>query len=1191
MYKFPICLFLLFCGLLLSNDLAAQSQTLKKVALDEEQIILLDVVLNNSTISRSIEAYQEGDKLLLAIEPLFDALKIRYIISDSSISIWQDELEHRFALDSGPNVTDPNSFLWASDDFYVFTELALFESLFSAKMEFSYRRLHLKIITPEKVPIFPVQKILQQNKQREIGRLSRSSKVDEEEQLPITIADQYRLLTVPHGRINVAAEKNNRDSGVNSSAQLTADFLYHSASLTLSDSADADLAARLVLSRYKTTPNDYILGIYDQYQVGDVSSVSNGLSTASSGGIGLSFSHLPVNFRHSNQSITIEEISPPGWEAELFRNSIFLGATTVPENGLLIFQNVEVEYGVNNYEIRLFGPFGETEVRKKAVDLTQNALSKGQFTHGLYALDRNHRLINDQSDQDYKITDFGGTLEYGVNDNWQIGFGFAGLENDRQFYNFTNAFSLPGLLLENDISLDQDGNYAQVTSVKGRAFSEDSYSFVFESADNFTSDRTSVTGKSFGGQGSYTQVNDIVNLNFDLSYREDDLFQNVRLGNRLAGRVGQILIRHNLSYFENTSKQADGAKNSGVIGALGVSGTLPYNFRVSADIQYDPEASDVLLKSSSVVLQKSLRDPWQGYHYLTARYQPLADESSASWNVSYRASWQTEAYRLNLSTLYDENHNWSFQMGLQFFLGYDYHNNRLLLNQNIQSNSATLNVHSYLDRHLNGVPDPLDYNLADVEFTGNREWENIRSTKKGRTILPGVYAVTPFTFGARWKEGSKSINNDYLVYTHPGAYVDVNMPFVLSTDLVGFVLRTRSGREIGLQNASVELLDEEQNLLQIKDTDLDGYYEFNALAPGYYQIRVAASSLQERGYTSEVVGFNVLTGGQGGYSELPAIKLRRAVEGEAPGAQEIEIFSLDADNTEAVIWDDDESVRQNYFTLPTKDKVMAKHSLTQAKAVSKPQSELADEQSSSEATSLAAQQPALTSSTVAAAVPFLNRNTASGGLPRLTIGATSINNIATIAAPPVISAAEVQTAAVAPIMQGEFVIQLGAYREIIYAQELIDSMVSGIFRAEHFAIVKDADGEAYRLSYGAFQTRDSGVEFARKYMAPGQSYYVRKKDVTAPIEQNRTAPRLLNSGWVIQLYASATPLDTAPLSAEFGAVGPLYLATKETSSQSVLYCLVSRTFSNKEAANAELARSGLNGWISRSSSYTSINQL
>jgi hypothetical protein len=1152
MNKFHIRLFVIFCGLLLSHDLAAQAQSLNKVVITDDQFILLDVTLNGVTVTRSIEAYQVEDKLLLAIEPLFDALKVRYTIKNTTISIWQNDKEQEFDLRSDTKAKTPQNYLWASDDFYFFTELALVERLFPAKMEFLFKGLILKIVTPAEVAIFPRQKIEQQNRQRRLSKIDGVATNNEIIQRPITIADQYRLLTVPHGRVNIAAETNNTATAINGSAQLVADLLYHSASLTLSDSDNDDLAARLVLSRYKTKPDDYILGVYDQYQLGDVSSTTNGISTATAGGLGLNLRRQPTNFRQNNQAITLEETAPPGWEAELFRNNIFLAATTVPANGLLIFDDVEVEFGINKYEVRLYGPFGETEVRTKNVDLTQNSLAKGQFSHSLYGLDRNYRLINNQSDTGYRLTDYGGTLSYGVSDNWQVGFGYAGLEDNQQFYNLKNALSLPSLLLENDISFDQDGNYAQLTNLKGRAFEEDRYSLVFESADDFSSNRVSAVGKSLGLQGEYTRVTDWANLNFSLGYREDDLSKNINVGNRLSGNIGKVRVRHNLFYFENTFFQfGQNTMNSGLQGALALSGGLPYNFRISADIQYDPEADDPLLKASSMVIQKSLRDPWQGYHSFNASYLPLATDSAASWRISHRAAWQTEAFQLNVSTTYDALDKWSFQLGFQFFLGYDYHNNRLLLNHNLQTGSATLDVHSYLDRQLNGVPDPLDYNLSNVTFSGNPQWDNIQSGKNGRTILPGVYATTPFSFGARWKKGSNTINNDYVVYTHPGAYVDVNMPFVLSTDLVGFVLRTRNGNEVGIQNVSIELVDEDQNLLQVRDTDLDGYYEFSGLGPGYYQIRVAATDLEEKGYTAEVIGFNILTGGQGGYSELPKIKMRRVALGMEPEAEDIVIFSLDADNTEPMVWDDDANKRQNYFTLPTKDKVMARHSLTQAalnQAVvapassaqvtlkqdntdAEPQTTMLEEGVSITPTKLVGTKPVVSNALFdVAKSSLLNKESTEGGLPILTIGANPIPKVSNmaeqpvilasavtndadpavtegdyviqlgaykdkkeaVAEQPVILAAAVTNAAEPSVTEGDYVIQLGAYSDKKYAQELIDEMSSEMFLLESFVIIKDNAG-VYRLTYGAFLTRNSGVEFANKYITSGQSYFVRKK--------------------------------------------------------------------------------------------------
>jgi hypothetical protein len=47
-------------------------------------------------------------------------------------------------------------------------------------------------------------------------------------------------------------------------------------------------------------------------------------------------------------------------------------------------------------------------------------------------------------------------------------------------------------------------------------------------------------------------------------------------------------------------------------------------------------------------------------------------------------------------------------------------------------------------------------------------------------------------------------------------------------------------------------------------------------------------------------------------------------------AQEHSTFIIDEDNVDALVWSKDEEVNKNYFTLPPKGKVNAKHSLTQS---------------------------------------------------------------------------------------------------------------------------------------------------------------------------------------------------------------------------------------------------------------------
>lgn len=1091
---------------LLINTLypVANAASLNKEKIDDQEILLLDVVLNNATLARSVDAYLVDEKLMIAIEPLFDALKIRYLIDETKLTIWKNEIANEYDLvESNASKT---KYRWASDDFYFFIDFALFKELYPTQMEYLPRALQLKISVPEKVALFPYQIINRQNERRLLEKAVGSRQRSVEQQIPITIPDQYRLFTVPHGRVNIAAEKTSRDSGLNTSLQLTSDLLFHSAELTLSDSSDTELSARLALSRYKKSPEDRILGVFDEYKLGDISGQTNSLTSSAGSGVGMAFYRRPEGFRPSSQEITLEVSAYPGWEAELFHNRDFIAVTTVPPDGLLVFENIEVTYGANTYEIKLYGPFGEEEVITKRIDLTQNALAKGELAHSFYGLDKNHRLINDPNNESYEINNYGASFDYGISDSWQIGMGYTVLESDKEFINMKNAISLPGILLENDISFDQEGNYAQLTTLLGRVFQEDSYSLSIESAEDFQSDQISVVGSSTKYDASYNKAVNNIYLTFNANYTETDTFEQYSLRNQISGYLGRVRYSHSLTYAE--SKRPDTSSTgetefSTLIGSLGLSGSLPFNTRISGILDYAPEEDDKILNSSRVRLQKRIADVWSGNHYLTADYLPLVNENSAKWRFGHNVSWPAKSFQLTLSSNYDEEENWGVQMGLQFFLGYDYQNNRMLFNDLLPGNTASLDVHTYLDRQINGVPDPLDYDLSGVEFSGNPEWEGIVTGKEGRAVLPGVYAQTPFSFSAKWKQGSNAINNDYVVYTHPGAYVDVNMPFILSTDIAGFVYRTQGGNEAGLQNVTVQLFDADNKLLRTQETDIDGYYEFFGLVPGSFIVRVADQELTEKNYTSDQVGFKLITSGGGGFVELPALKLSRLSSSDSRKKEAIRQFSLSDENSEVVVWDDDSNIRRNYFTLPAKNKVAAKHSLTQIPAAENDES---SEESLVDNSVVARKDPEgtidkkkrdkkkhyLSSSEELAptgALPTISFTQIAASDASLSVKELPAEVVSDVAKPKVLSEAVKPKA----VKDGDYTIQLGAFKDKALAEALQKKLVGSTLNVSSFQIIKRPAESIYRLTYGDFISKQEGEKFAKANLPPKQPYYVRKK--------------------------------------------------------------------------------------------------
>jgi len=1120
--------------LLLWFTYTCYAQPLMKSAINDDDILLLDVKVDGSGLAQSIEAYNYKGHTLMAIEPLFDSLKLRYLLAEDQLTLYKGDELFSFPLASQPydesQIKTQSELLeiWATDGFYRYIELQLLEKIFDVVIETDFTQQLTSISTDNKrgnkgdknVYLFPVQQLQLLAERRHFDRIYNRNSAAEVKRSAITINDQYRLFTPPHGR--VAASADLEDQYFNGSVQLVSDLLYHSANLTLSDTTNTELAASMSLSRYKLAPEERIFSLFDSYTFGDVSGVANNLTTTSNSGVGVVFRRAPKGYRRKNLETTIDEIAPPGWDAELFHNGVFLENAIVPNDGRLVFENQPLDYGINAFEVRLYGPYGEEEIIKNDINVKQNALGQGQLAYNINVLDKNHNLINDPNREGYSVTNFGSSINYGVTDQWQLGFSYASLDDEQKLYSIKNALSFENMVIESDVSVDQGKKYAQLTSLSGSLFNNSSYSLLAESAENFESETIDTKDDEllrFGGAYIFNNTT-FLSPRFSVDYRKKDDLKTLIATNQLSKRLWGVSLSHTFTYtgIKQDSLATTTLASESMNGSFLASGKL-FGVQVSGNVNYDPKSSDPILDSSSITLRKSLKDSFNNNHYLTARYRPLFDMSNR-WELRHRAALDTGNYQLTYSSSYDSNEEWELQLGIRFFLGYDYHHNKIIMDSELSSGSATLDVHSYLDRHANGEPDVLDYNLEGVSYSGNRQWKKFESGKDGRTILPGVYANSEFGFQAKWQEGSATINNDYVVYTHPGAYVDVNMPFYLITDLTGFVVRHHKGEEIGLRNVTMQLLDENNEVLKTVETDQDGYYEFLQLAPNTYNVQISEDYLQTKGFTSDVTGVSVATSGRGGFVELPILVLRRVDNKAGKGGEANSTFILDEDNVDALVWDENVGVNQNYFTLPQKGSVVAKHSLSE---------ESLDKQ-----------------------VGLIIANT-TNTFPNLD--------------------------------------------EIAHEDNEVDSE-----DAETTMVLNKALNDDHLNELKSSQEPDGGSDLLPRLkmkVIPLATEKINVKPISAKVanasamtnNDHRLSPAYDLSGWSIQFVASKAKMDNARVVKMYSEIGKLFVGGKVSSSGGAFYCVISQSFSSKQAARDALAVSGLKGWVTQSKNYSAIESI
>lgn len=1154
---------LLLSGVVLSKGLS-------HAVVNEDDIIISSLILDKKQLAGSVDLYRINNHLLVAIEPFFDLLQIRYQVSPSQLIVWKNSTPHTYNFNSAN--TSKDAMLWADDGYYQLIDLRELETLFELKSTFDQSNLTLAIKTHDyKFPLTILEETAYLRLRNQIS--SGNDKSTIEEQLKITIPDQYNLFTLPHGQINARLNDTSRtDMDYSLSTQIVSDFLYHSMRLNLNKRKDNDISGGLTLSKYKRSPNDNLLGAFDMYSVGDVSSYSNNLVANAGRGIGFSTRKIPVGFRRSNSEITIEEAGPPGWDVELYRNNEFIDSMTIPDSGSIVFNEVLIEWGSNKYELRLYGPFGESEIIEKTYQLDSNPLGEGDSAYGLYIFDPSQTIFGDKSGSSIKLNNAGGYFDYGISDKWQVGLGFNQISNqnqlqdDEQIISLKNYLTLPGMILENDIAFNSDLGYAQQTTLIGNVFDRGTFGLTYQSSDDFSSSKISSTGKSEQFTMRVSNKYQNIPYNFAYQYSKDSFSEHKTFSNGVSYSPSQLLRASHILYYTQT-KLVKGHETDNLYGNANLSTSIFDKLRLSASILYNPEDNFEVLDSSSISAQYHYKMENDIQHNVIFKYRPITDRKN-SWDLNYNTAWTSNAYRLSFNSSYNENKDWSFGLYIDFFLGYDHHNNRALMSSNLNPYSATLNVDTYLDRHLNGYRDPLDYPLKDVSFIGAKAWDGILSGENGKVRLPGTAVNSPFSFSAHSKLGSQTINNDYVVFTHPGAVLNVNMPFYLNTEFSGYVYRVRNNTELAAQGIELLLIDKKGDIKGKQKTDVDGFYEFLNVKPNLYQLIVNQESLKSKSLTGDVIGFNFNTPTSGGYAELPSIILESISSFEEGGKEET--IDINIDNlSEPLFWEEDEKVEQNYFLMPLKEKsVKASH-------VTRDNNET---------------QVEITKSTNEIPRPNVHLSKKSlknkGGDERTTQTRDFKIDIHKKMA-----------------SQKEFYsIQLAAFNSISSATKFISdndfdypgmSLITSQKNKTSLQLVR-------RVVIGQFNTAEQAkTKVLALGLQPNNFFIVKmneaeiteRKLVTAVAENTGRIQPLaseisksnIEDGWVIQFFASKTPIQRSTIK-QYTNVTKLTQAIKIVKGEQY-YCLLSQRFNTKSEAINFTAKNNLSGWAVELKNY------
>lgn len=841
-------------------------------ALQQDNFIIVKSIVANRIIDPALIALYQDDTLYLPFDYLTDDLDLvlKYDKQAHIINGWLEEESNKVLIDFnkeegqvGKNMfaVSEQDFIYYEDDLYLSTKLI--DNILRSSTEFDFST---QTITMQTIGNLPFEKELSRKEKRDkFDRLSKEKERKRQEDLNKQIYKQNDLLQYPF--IDLSAKYSIYDTPEGGSdsnfgysvnaALLTGGFDTNAYLYSSTDKEPPILA----LKTSKIDEDGQILGLFKQLEIGDIYSYSSTENLGAQSGWGIKMS-TDSAFNTDGKTYNIRSELPLGWEVELYRNGEMLGYQNSSNDGFFEFTGIPLLLGKNVFKFVFYGPQGQIKEKYDILFFNGNILDKGKTRVKLDYINKNRYLVEfrdkprETSLGHHGLAEFG----YGITDNLTLNL--SAIADSLEY----PAPYPPGTYTRDDkafasaeLSLFSFGIYSSLSTIadfKENAFTLDYYG------------QTSLLDWDIIFENIYFG-NAITSRNiYNDTYIENQT--TLRLSKNLKlGALGFFPFSYYLSHFSTISNQ-DQTEHY-----VSLSKNLPYNFYVNATYQNSYYISANRTENLGLNINK-IYGPYtiraNSLYNLTydvmqnaeiSAYRNLTPQLKAGVKYAYTAR---NLSNKNYESLYSANLNWSTKIGFfSFEIGTSsWHNNYAFIGYNLSllpdkrngkvHTSATklqgtgaISARAFMDNNMNGLYDPDETILHEAEFDLTPKvniFDSKKEIEKGGKVLTHIPAYKPVDIALNVDNVHETLSllsttGDKTVMLRPAQIVYLDFPVVGTGDIEGsvFIQNSKGRREargiiLKLYNADTK------ELLSSKISEYDGYYIFQQLPMGNYQIAI-----------------------------------------------------------------------------------------------------------------------------------------------------------------------------------------------------------------------------------------------------------------------------------------------------------------------------------------------------------------
>lgn len=849
--KFSLVRAFVFCLFLVISFVGVNANeriNLNKDLVIEDYELIVDFKYKNHTLNRDVFIYTLPETTLIPLQYLVDALEFPIVANplDLTVSGWFINTENTLDIDfktktiylKGEALDFPENVIVYSDGIDLYLETQFIETLTGLTLVLNTSRLRLEIDSSEKLAF---EKKLDREKSRNKS-LNRSEKTYRQ------IDDQYHGITPPILDLTVGANFIDEE-GAFYTFQSSMDTLFFESYFSSTQvSGESSSSERITLRKSANNPDSLMAGKLSFIELGDTFAKSTPLVLDGGQGQGINLDFGTVVDVDAFGTSTIEGEATPGWEVELYRNGVLIDFIQVDESAKYQFNDVELNYGDNVFDIRLYGPLGQVENRREQINIGDQMLSEGDTGVSLSYVETDNFLIDEViSDTPSSKTDV--FIKHGVAKNLSLGGGVSRIKiqlldeswEEQDYLNLGVISAADGINLSLDYTDQLDKGWAG--SVTGQAsLFEVSTTFKHMHFSNFASDRNSdgeLEDESeirFGGslqpaKWRPLQINLKATREKYLSGRELIQFES---------QLGVQVFSGALTLTNTLSNPSEGDQAS--FGRVSYSQSILQKALLRTSFNYDVKP-DTSFKDSDINLT------WYPAPNVRANLAAFASfESNHNNSISYSISKIFDFFSVSLSG--DSNEKGENELRFSVETSFAPTPRQVHVSGQSQVNNGRLQLRSFIDNDLSSDWSEGDEPIAGVGLYGRSDWHNIKTDDEGYAYFPNLTAG----YENKVIIDERSIEDPFWkvnfppskVYSHAGGVTYLDVPVIITVELEGTVVGLFNGVEKSLPNIPVLAVQNGEVVASVK-TEFDGYYVFTGLIPGTYSIELESSYLSRFG--------------------------------------------------------------------------------------------------------------------------------------------------------------------------------------------------------------------------------------------------------------------------------------------------------------------------------------------------------